>query len=66
MLGFLIGVSIAVFIVGAYLIIKNAKEKKEKKKRESQQDDDLPFTSFDDKPKEWFYMIRYLFRKELI
>ena len=26
MLGFLIGVSIAVFVVGCYLIIKNAKE----------------------------------------
>lgn len=31
MLGFLIGVSIAIFGIGCYLIIKNAKEKKAKK-----------------------------------
>lgn len=31
MLGFLIGVSLAIFILGCYLIIKNAKEKKAKK-----------------------------------
>lgn len=52
MLGFLIGVSIAVFIVGAYLIIKNAKEKKERKKKEFEEQEDLPFTSSDDKLKE--------------
>ena len=31
MLGFLIGVSLAMFVLGCYLIIKNAKEKKAKK-----------------------------------
>lgn len=31
MLGFLIGVSIAIFALGCYLIIKNAREKKAKK-----------------------------------
>ena len=53
MLGFLIGVSIAVFVVGCYLIVKNAKEKKAKKleqqKQESQDEEEIPFTSFDDK-----------------
>ena len=53
MLGFLIGVSLAMFLLGSYLIYKHLKEKKDRKKKESQeQEDDLPFTSFDDKPKE--------------
>lgn len=42
MLGFLIGVSIMLFIIGAYLIIKGAKEKKAlKEKNKEKGDDDL-------------------------
>lgn len=42
MLGFLIGVSIMLFVIGAYLIIKSAKEKKAlKEKNKEKGDDDL-------------------------
>ena len=42
MLGFLIGVSIMLFIIGTYLIVKGAKEKKVlKEKNKEKGDDDL-------------------------
>ena len=50
MLGFLIGVSLAIFILGTYLIYKHLKEKKSKKKLND--DEELPFDSFDKEPKE--------------